>query len=98
MLTHQGQCGSAIDSLWRFLSSAVYPRLDTEPKAPFWSHLWPLSDHTSLTFKLATNKALLDEMRTLREADKNTDQQRVRAVDLCRCEVKNVVQTRKLTQ
>jgi hypothetical protein len=43
-----------------------------------------------LTSELATHKALLDELRTLREADKNTLRQKVREVDLLRREVEKI--------
>ena len=45
---------------------------------------------TRLTSELATHKALLDELRTLREADKNTLRQKVREVDLLRREVEKI--------
>ncbi|KAH8995099.1 hypothetical protein EDB86DRAFT_3166025 [Lactarius hatsudake] len=43
-----------------------------------------------LTSELATHKALLDELRTLREADKSTLRQKVREVDLLRREVEKI--------
>src|ERR1700761_5071683 len=43
-----------------------------------------------LTSELATHKALLDELRTLREADKNTLRKKVREVDLLRREVEKI--------
>ena len=43
-----------------------------------------------LTSELATHKTLLDELRTLREADKNTLRQKVREVDLLRREVEKI--------
>ena len=50
-----------------------------------------LRSHMSrLTSELSSHKTLLDELRTLREADKNTLRQKVREVDLLRQEVEKV--------
>ena len=43
-----------------------------------------------LTSELSSHKTLLDELRTLREADKNTLRQKVREVDLLRQEVEKI--------
>ncbi|KAH9031732.1 hypothetical protein EDB84DRAFT_166386 [Lactarius hengduanensis] len=47
-----------------------------------------------LTSELATHKALLDKLRTLREADKSTLRQKVREVDLLRREEGNIDNSR----
>ena len=50
-----------------------------------------LRSHMSrLTSELSSHKTLLDELRTLREADKNTLRQKVREVDLLRQEVEKI--------
>ena len=43
-----------------------------------------------LTLELSSHKTLLDELRSLREADKNTLRQKVREVDLLRQEVEKI--------
>ncbi|KAI0259791.1 hypothetical protein BC834DRAFT_596013 [Gloeopeniophorella convolvens] len=48
------------------------------------------SHMTRLTSELASHQVLLDELRSLREADKHTLQQKVREVDLLRREVEKV--------
>ncbi|KAN0139743.1 hypothetical protein V8E53_002405 [Lactarius tabidus] len=62
-----------------------------EEKKALESLIGTLRSHMArLTSELATHKALLDELRTLREADKNTLRQKVREVDLLRCEVEKI--------
>ncbi|KAI9465634.1 hypothetical protein BJY52DRAFT_1245223 [Lactarius psammicola] len=62
-----------------------------EEKKALESLITTLRSHMArLTSELATHKALLDELRTLREADKNTLRQKVREVDLLRREVEKI--------
>ncbi|KAF8272262.1 hypothetical protein EI94DRAFT_1769980 [Lactarius quietus] len=62
-----------------------------EEKKALESLIATLRSHMArLTSELATHKALLDELRTLREADKNTLRQKVREVDLLRREVEKI--------
>ncbi|KAH9065544.1 hypothetical protein EDB87DRAFT_1596529 [Lactarius vividus] len=62
-----------------------------EEKKALESLIATLRSHMArLTSELATHKALLDELRTLREADKSTLRQKVREVDLLRREVEKI--------
>lgn len=62
-----------------------------EEKKALESLITTLRSHMArLTSELATHKTLLDELRTLREADKNTLRQKVREVDLLRREVEKI--------
>ncbi|KAI0004640.1 hypothetical protein BJV74DRAFT_389821 [Russula compacta] len=62
-----------------------------EEKRALESLINTLRSHMArLTSELSSHKALLDELRSLREADKNTLRQKVREVDLLRREVEKI--------